>query len=151
MNKYLFFIGMILTLSGNVSCNAPKTTKVSVKRSPELPAEKPGSETINSIPEAKNNLTDFVPEGYIIFEKVFGELNKDSLEDCIIIIKGSDKNKIVKDEYRGELDRNRRGIIVLFKRNDGYEVAVRNKDCFSSENEDGGVYYAPELPGDKQG
>ena len=72
-------------------------------------------------------------------------LNKDGLEDCALIIKGPDKSKIVKDESRGELDRNRRGIIVLLQKNEGYELAVKNYDCFSSENEDGGVYFAPDL------
>ena len=27
----------------------------------------------------------------------------------------------------------------------GYQLTDRNYDCFSSENEDGGVYYPPEL------
>jgi hypothetical protein len=43
------------------------------------------------------------------------------------------------------VDRNRRGIIVLFKKDNQYEQVLKNLNCFSSENEDGGVYYAPEL------
>lgn len=88
---------------------------------------------------------DFLPKGYVIFEKINGDLNKDGIEDCILIIKGTDKSQIVKDEYRGKLDRNRRGIILLFNKKDHLELAVKNYDCFSSENEDGGVYFAPEL------
>ena len=93
-------------------------------------------------------LTDpisFIPKEYVIFEKVFGDLNMDGLPDCVLIIKGTDKTKIINDEYRGKLDRNRRGIIVLFKKNDHYDLATKNYDCFSSENEDGGVYFPPEL------
>ena len=41
--------------------------------------------------------------------------------------------------------RNRRGIIVLFKKDNQYQMILKNLNCFSSENEDGGVYYAPEL------
>jgi len=89
--------------------------------------------------------SDFLPKGYVIFEKINGDLNKDGVADCVLIIKGTDTSKIVTDEYRGKLDRNRRGIIVLFSKNGHYELAVKNYDCFSSENEDGGVYYAPEL------
>lgn len=89
--------------------------------------------------------SDFLPEGYVIVERINGDLNKDRLVDCILIIKGTDKSKIIKDEYRGELERNRRGIIVLFNKKGHYELAVKNYDCFSSENEDGGVYFAPEL------
>ncbi|OXA79393.1 hypothetical protein B0A65_10150 [Flavobacterium frigidimaris] len=88
---------------------------------------------------------DFLPHGYAIFDTIYGDLNKDNLEDCVFIIKKTDKNKIIKDEYRGRLNRNRRGILVLLNKNDGYELVVKNYECFSSENEDGGVYFAPEL------
>lgn len=89
--------------------------------------------------------SDFLPKGYVIFEQITGDLNKDGEDDRVLIIKGTDTNEIVMDEYRGELDRNRRGIIVLFSKNGKYELALKNYDCFSSENEEGGVYYAPEL------
>lgn len=95
--------------------------------------------------EQKQNLTDFLPKGFVVFEKIIGDLNTDSSDDCVLIIKGTDTSKIIKDEYRGQLDRNRRGIIVLFNKKGHYELAVKNYDCFSSENEDGGVYFAPEL------
>lgn len=88
---------------------------------------------------------DFIPKGYVIFEKVYGDLNQDGVKDCVLIIKKTDKRKIVNDELRGKLDRNRRGIIILFKTNDSFQLACKNFDCFSSENEDGGVYYAPDL------
>ena len=55
------------------------------------------------------------------------------------------KNEIVHDEQRGELDRNRRGIIIALRDGDKYRLTAKNLACFSSENEDGGVYYAPEL------
>lgn len=95
--------------------------------------------------ELKQNPTDFLPKGFVVFEKIYGDLNKDGFEDCVLIIKGADKNQVITDEYRGQLDLNRRGIIVLFNKNDHYELALKNYDCFSSENEDGGVYFAPEL------
>lgn len=116
MKKYLLLIVTILTLWVNNNCNAQK-----------------------------KDLSDFLPKGYVLFDKIYGDLNKDGLEDCILLIKGTDKNNIIKDEYRGELDRNRRGVIVLFNKSDNYELTVKNYDCFSSENEDGGVYFQPEL------
>jgi hypothetical protein len=145
MNKYLFFLGAILTLLGNNSCRDPKTNKIAAQTKEILNVEKQDAEKVTSLTEKRKNLTDFLPKGYMLFEKVYGDLNKDSIDDCIIIIKGTDKNKIIKDENRGELDRNRRGIIVLFSKNGYYELVVENYDCFSSENEDGGAYYAPEL------
>ncbi|WET49741.1 hypothetical protein PYS58_01140 [Chryseobacterium indologenes] len=95
--------------------------------------------------ETKKDPNDFVPQGYKIFKKSFGDLNNDGLQDCILIIKKIDDTHIVDHESRGKLDMNRRGIIVLFKNQKGYQLAAENRNCFSSENEDGGVYYSPEL------
>ena len=95
--------------------------------------------------ESKNNPSDFLPKGFVVFERINGDLNKDGIEDCVLIIKGTDKTKIITDEYSGILDRNRRGIIVLLNKNNRYKLAVKNYECFSSENEDGGAYFAPEL------
>lgn len=95
--------------------------------------------------EQRTNPTDFLPKGYVVFETITGDLNKDSIGDCVLFIKGTDTSKITTDENGKKLDRNRRGIIVLFNKNGHYELAVKNTDCFSSENEEGGVYFAPEL------
>lgn len=91
------------------------------------------------------NYDSFLPKGYIIFEKIFGDLNNDALDECVLIIKDTNKDNIIVDKYRGKLDRNRRGIIVHFNKKNHYELVTKNLNCFSSENEDGGVYYAPEL------
>lgn len=91
------------------------------------------------------NVLELVPENFTVFEKLHGDLNKDGVNDCVLIIKDTDKENIINDEYRGELDRNRRGIIIALKEGDSYKQVVRNVSCFSSENEDGGVYFAPEL------
>ena len=88
---------------------------------------------------------DFIPTGFVLYEKHFGDLNKDGLEDCVLLIKQTDTTNIVINRFDKEVDRNRRGIIVLFKNESSYQLADQNHDCFSSENEDGGVYYAPEL------
>lgn len=89
--------------------------------------------------------SDFIPKGYVEFEKYSGDLNKDGLEDCVLIIKKTDTANVVMNRFDKKVDRNRRGIIVLFKNISGYQLADKNLDCFSSENEDGGVYFAPQL------
>lgn len=101
--------------------------------------------TVLAQTKASKDIAAFIPKNYVLFEQVSGDLNKDGLADKVLIIKGTDKSNVIQDEYRGTLDRNRRGIIVLFNKKDHYELAVKNYDCFSSENEDGGVYFAPEL------
>ncbi len=129
---------LISILIGTLGCNNTKNNKAAAK-------EEVVQYAVKTNIEIKTKPGDFVPAGYIVFEEIFGDLNKDGLEDCVIIIKGTDKNRVIKDEYRGELDQNRRGIIILFKKNAGYELAIKNDSCFSSENEDGGGYYAPDL------
>ncbi|WP_165749020.1 hypothetical protein [Cellulophaga sp. Z1A5H] len=93
----------------------------------------------------KMNSIAFIPEGYVLSETYYGDLNKDGQEDCMLIIKGTNTANVVINRFDQEVDRNRRGIIVLFKNENTYELADKNYDCFYSENEDGGVYYAPEL------
>jgi len=142
--KYFLAIITILLLNVLNSCNkdsktnkkSPEAEVVDLKEIPEV--EEPAI-------EVKKNLADFIPKNHVPFDTIYGDLNKDGLEDCVLIIKGTDKSKIITHEYRGKLDRNRRGIMVLLNKKGGYELAVKNYNCFSSENEDGGVYYAPEL------
>lgn len=145
MNKYFFCTSAILIFLGSISCNDPKTNKVSIKTNEIIHVEKKGTDKIIPTTDKTEELNTFLPKGYVVSEKIYGDLNKDGLDDCIIIIKATDKKKIIKDENGGELDRNRRGIIVLLNKNNVYELSVKNYDCFSSENEDGGAYYAPEL------
>ncbi|WP_330961303.1 hypothetical protein [Photobacterium sp. 53610] len=61
-------------------------------------------------------LTDLVPIGYVVVNQVQGDLNKDNQDEFVLIIKGTDSHKIIHHEYRGELDRNRRGIIIANKK-----------------------------------
>ena len=85
--------------------------------------------------------TEFIPKGYDVLEELQGDLNKDDQEDYVFIIKGTDEKAFVKDEYRGERDLNRRGIVIVFKNKNKYELVLENRDCFSSQNEDGGFYF----------
>lgn len=141
MKNFLYFL--ILFLS--VGCKDSKKDRVpSAAKNEALSVEKVIEDHIET--GNKKKPVDFLPKGYVLFEEVYGDLNNDGLQDCILITKGTDKDNIIADENRGKLDRNRRGIIVLFKtKNDDYRLIVENENCFSSENEEGEVYYAPEL------
>lgn len=92
-----------------------------------------------------NAIEDFIPQGYVLYKKVYGDLNKDNQEDCILVIKGTIKENIVINRFDEMVDRNRRGIIILFKTKNDYQKITENLSCFYSENEEGGVYYAPQL------
>lgn len=141
---YLSFAVAGLLLS--MACKDSKEDKLSSSvKNEALPVGKIVEDPIEAV-KINKEPNSFIPKGFVLFEKVNGDLNNDGLEDCILIIKGTEKSEIIQDEYRGKLDRNRRGIIVLLKTKNGdYQLATENNQCFSSENEEGGAYYAPEL------
>lgn len=145
MNKKYSLLVITAFLFLFQSCNDSNKNQTSAEKEQVSVNEQNPSETIAPKPQTGKPIADFIPAGYKIFQEIHGDLNKDGLEDCVVIIKGTKKENIITDEYRGKLDRNRRGIIVLFKGDSNYIQAVKNYDCFSSENEDGGVYFAPEL------
>lgn len=155
MKKVFIFLTLTFVLQSckNEKQKSTENTSTKSKKTEQI------NTPVNQSPEStggKKNPSDFVPEGYVInkyeggisaagWDEIKGDMNKDGLEDVVLIIKGTDKSKIIQDENRGELDRNRRGIIVLLNKGNYYELASKNYSCFSSENEDGGVYFAPEL------
>ena len=55
--------------------------------------------TIIGCKTQENKPTDFIPKGYVEFEKHFGDLNKDGLEDCVLIIKKTDATNIVINQF----------------------------------------------------
>lgn len=148
-NRFLFGILVAILFTGCGDSKKNNTTQSAVKgKDLKVVADTPEKE-IPSV-ELKQDPLDYIPKGSVLFDKVSGDLNKDGIVDLVLMIKGTDTSNFVQHEFRGKLDRNRRGILVLFKHKDGYELVSKNLDCFSSENEEGGVYYAPELSLDIQ-
>lgn len=96
-------------------------------------------------PLSPSAVLKYIPEGYSLFEELSGDLNKDGLDDYILIVKGTDKEFIERSQWGEIVDRNHRGIIVVLNKGNHYEKVVDNPTCFLSEVEDGGVYFAPEL------
>lgn len=96
-------------------------------------------------PPSSNRPEDLVPPAYAIQSTIQGDLNKDGQADYVFLVKGTDKRRFVKDDIRGIVDRNRRGILIAIQNNGRYELALQNTACFSSDQEDGGAYFAPEL------
>ncbi|MGL5598558.1 MAG: hypothetical protein ACRDDA_10740, partial [Aeromonas sp.] len=96
-------------------------------------------------PKTATDPLDFVPKGYVVAQTIEGDLNKDGQVDTVLLIKGTDPRNVVTDANNQGVDRNRRGLIIAFKYASHYELALDNPTCFSSENEDGGVYMPPDL------
>lgn len=159
MNKIFFFI-LIL---GITSCHLKKTdgnepaesiswveeVATEVDETEEGNSDEEGDESFE-IPEDYNvcsgDQDELVPPGFCQTEKIIGDLNKDGLDDYILIIKDTKKENWEKDQWGTAIvDKNRRGIIIALNNGSYYQQHVINYSCFASENEDGGVYFAPEM------
>lgn len=119
-------------------------TSLSILPQPTFAQEQPSAEELK-LRKDKITYKAYIPAKYQLFQAIEGDLNKDGLKDVVLIVKATDPKAFVHDEYRGHLDRNRRGAIVLLNQKGKYKAIVSNLNCFSSENEDGGVYFPPEL------
>ena len=61
-----------------------------------------------SFPNNENSCflpTDFVPEDFSTFDKIFGDLNKDGEEDCVLITKGTDPARFGRGPRQGLANR----------------------------------------------
>jgi hypothetical protein len=101
--------------------------------------------TLVAAPAKAQQGISLLPKSYVLSDSIQGDLNKDGLPDLVLLIKGTDPAMVVTDRFDKQVDRNRRGLIVLIQEKNGYRKLLENLQCFSSENEDGGVYFPPDL------
>ncbi|GHT43752.1 hypothetical protein AGMMS49965_18200 [Bacteroidia bacterium] len=91
------------------------------------------------------NPEDLVCSDDSIFEKTTGDLNKDGEDDCVILTKQREKSAFVPDEYYGELNTNRRGIVIAFKEGEEYNTVLAFPECFPAEHPEDAGYVAAEI------
>ena len=93
-----------------------------------------------NFPQKAKTVNDFIPKGWKKILTTNGDLNKDKLEDTVIVIEEEDKKNIKKNDGFGpeELNLNPRILLVLFKQKDGtYVLASKNdKGFIKSEGND---------------
>ena len=93
-----------------------------------------------NFPQKAKTINDFIPKGWKKILTTNGDLNKDKLEDTVIVIEKEDKKNIKKNDGFGpeELNLNPRILLVLFKQKDGtYILASKNDKAFiKSEGND---------------
>ena len=94
-----------------------------------------------NFPQKAKTVNDFIPKGWKEIITTNGDLNRDKLEDTVIVIEKEDKKNIKKNDGFGpeELNLNPRILLVLFKQKDGtYVLASKNDKGFikSEGNED---------------
>ena len=93
-----------------------------------------------NFPQKAKTINDFIPKGWKEILTTNGDLNRDKLEDTVIVIEKEDKKNIKKNDGFGpeELNLNPRILLVLFKQKDGtYVLASKNdKGFIKSEGND---------------
>lgn len=83
-----------------------------------------------NFPQKAKTIDDFIPRGWKRISSTNGDLNKDKLEDAIIVIEKEDKKNIKKNDSLGPdyLNLNPRILLVLFKQKDGTYTLVSKND-----------------------
>ena len=93
-----------------------------------------------NFPQKAKTINDFIPKGWKKILTANGDLNKDKLEDTVIVIEKEDKENIKKNDVLGPdyLNLNPRILLVLFKQKDGtYTLVSKNdKGFIQSENDE---------------
>jgi hypothetical protein len=70
------------------------------------------------------DIADLVPSGYQVFKELKGDLNKDGLDDYVLMI--VNKQNVV-----------RCGIVIVFNNGGNYEVVLENRNSFSYNTDEG--------------
>lgn len=74
----------------------------------------------------QQRIARFIPNGYKLIKKIYGDLNKDGYRDCVLLIKATRKDHIKTDSDGNVIDRNRKGLVVLFYKKGTYQLASKN-------------------------
>ncbi|MEN9337677.1 MAG: hypothetical protein RLZZ500_2664 [Bacteroidota bacterium] len=130
-------VAVLMGMCWLMSCTT-KTNEATPQDAP-LTAQEETTDLVFSKPE------DAIKNGYVLSEKIQGDLNNDGITDCVLLVKGTQKEAIITLENGTTVDQNRRGILVFFKRKNEYLNVVRNYDCLPSNVPELGVYYAPTV------
>jgi len=88
-----------------------------------------------NFPEKANKVEEFIPKGWKKLVIKQGDLNKDKIDDVVLVIEKNDPKNIKKSEstYRAPVAENfnPRIILVLFKdKNSQYNLVAKNEDGF---------------------
>ena len=91
-------------------------------------------------PKKAETINDFIPKGWKEILATSGDLNKDKLEDVVIIIEKDDEKNIKKNNTIGPnyLNLNPRILLILFTQKDGTYILVdkNDKGFIQSENDE---------------
>jgi hypothetical protein len=101
---------------------------------------------LSKIPKTGTAIEAFIPEGYDTIATVTGDLNKDKLEDCVMVLKSKkeDVARVIADENAPDTVPSipNRLLIVLFKNTSGYTLAAKSESAILCK-ECGGIFGDP--------
>lgn len=82
------------------------------------------------------NYSQFIPKNWKIIKTVTGDLNRDGLNDTVIVIEENNPENLIANAGLGSdvLNTNPRSLLVLFKTAQGYQLISKN-DLLPSEND----------------
>lgn len=127
--KFILCLALIL-----FSAHSTADTKAELKRT-----------TCSKVEE----FSSLLPEPYVVDEYWEArDFDGDGKKDYMVAIRDTDRAKFEEIEDFDTLvvvDRNPRGYLLMMNKGNHFEATAYNFTCFPSENEDGGVYFAPEL------
>ena len=83
MKKIIYFIALSIILLSLISCDKSKKEKLSIVKEDFTENKKEIKDTISEA-IIENKTSDFIPEGFKLFEEIKGDLNKDGIDDCIL-------------------------------------------------------------------
>ncbi|MDV6167576.1 hypothetical protein R1T16_04010 [Flavobacterium sp. DG1-102-2] len=94
------------------------------------------SETL--VPSHGKDTLAFVPKGWKIIARATGDINKDGVDDAVLVIEDTKKENFIENESLGErvLNTNPRYLLILFKDSKGYSLATINKNFIPPANDE---------------
>jgi len=128
---------LMANIKGSLPIESNRASVANAQTSTTAPTQQKPVESVQSSTTAptKNakSPADFVPTEYKILQEVKGDLNKDGLEDHVLVI--AEKQ-----------DKSRCGIIIAFNKGGDYENVLENRNIFSyDENENGDEAFNPSV------
>jgi hypothetical protein len=109
-----------------VGCDSAKSAaeKGSAKSGDAQQSNTDSAQSAIPAPSVKvgGNIANLVPSGYQVFQELKGDLNKDGLDDYVVMI-------------QGKQNAGRIGIIIAFNNGGNYEVVLENRNSFSYDGD----------------
>lgn len=127
MKKYLFLLLVMFAAASVWAQDDEEDVPWNIPNEADHPVVRTASPTCQG----------FAPKGFRVVEKAEGDLNGDRLADCVLVIQGTDKKFLYKNEGFGspEFDTNPRILVIAFRnKNGGYTLKEQSNTLIALPN-----------------